>query len=482
MVSPFVRQVWTVSGVLLNMCGQGMLLSYSAVLLPALAAHDAQIQTDLDTNAWISSSVGVAGIPGFILSSYLMSRWGRRIAHALVILPGVLGWTLISFANNVSLLLIGRILGGVTAGATVGLGAVVIGEFTDPENRGMFLNLKTAAVCLGSTVVHILGHFLNWRLIALIALVPHIGALGIVCTWPESPAWLASRSLFQRAQKSFIWLRGDGEKAMNELEELIRAQKMNLAQPTTNNSFEDNMKEFVKKFLKKDFLKPLLIVIVAMMLLETSGRHIFPAYAIQIIGTIVGNKTQSFYYVLAIDLITTISATFSSVLVKLMKRRTLLFSTGYSSVVVLLCLCGILFLQSKGFISANYSWIPIGLFVIYFILANLGCAPIPLALLGEVFPMAHRSTGSCLAGIIMSVNVNLGLLLTPYMLVGLDVYGTFAVFALISAAFLLILYFVLPETKDRTLQEIEDYFNLGKFKDDEKVIGDHEGVKVKMLA
>ncbi|XP_064292845.1 facilitated trehalose transporter Tret1-like isoform X2 [Plodia interpunctella] len=409
-----------------------------------------------------------------------MAKWGRRVAHGLVILPGALGWTLIYFADSVSLLLLGRILGGVTAGGTVGLGAVVIGEFTNPENRGMFLNLKTAAVCLGGTIVHILGHFLHWRPIALIALVPYISALSIVCTWPESPAWLASQGQFEKSQNNFIWLRGNGDKAIHELEEMIRAQKISLSKPVKKMTLAERTMDFFKKFLKKDFVMPLLIVTVSMMLLETSGRHIFPAYAIQIIGKVTGNKAQSFYYVLAIDLINTLSATFSSVLVKLMKRRTLLFSTGFSSVAILLLVCAIMFLQTNDLVSADYTWVPLLLFVIYFILANLGCTPIPLALLGEVFPLAHRSTGSCLAGILMSVDVNLGLLLTPYMLVSLDVYGTFTVFALITAGFLVVLYFILPETKDRTLQEIEDYFNFGKFRDDENKNKDDE-VKAKML-
>ena len=376
--------------------------------------------------------------------------------------------------------MIGRVLGGFTAGATVSLGAIVVGEYSDPKYRGVFLNLKTASVCLGGMSVHIIGHFLHWRTVALVALIPHFLALIIVYTWPESPAWLASRGEYERSEDSFYWLRGKSEASYNELEELVRAQMERRSKPAEKSSCNDKCGDFFKRFTQRDFLKPLIIIMISSVLLETSGRHIFPAYALQIIGEVTGNnRSQSFYYTLALDLIITSSAVSSSILVKVMKRRTLLFSTGFSACAVLMIVCTYLFLAEKGIIPNDKTWIPIGIFVIYFILANLGCTPIPLALLGEVFPLRHRGVGSSAAGTFISLGVMVGLQVTPYLLINLKVYGTFTVFGTTMALALLALYFMLPETKDRTLQEIEDYFNYGKFKDDKEDVD--EEVKVKMV-
>lgn len=409
---------------------------------------------------------------GFLISSFLMEWLGRRISHGLVIIPGTLGWLLIFFAQDIPLLMTGRVLGGITAGATVTLGAVVIGEFTSPEHRGMFLNLKTAAVCLGNTFTHALGSHFHWRTVALFALVPHILAFIIVCTWPESPSWLASKQLYERSENAFFWLRGYSEKSKREFAELIRAQK---EQANKESTCAIKIKTFFQKFTRKDFLKPLLIILFGAILLEACGRHIFPAYAPQIIGEITGSKTQSFYYTLALDLIITASATFSSALVKLMKRRTLLFGTGVASLLVLSSICSYLFMVSKELISKERSWIPLSLLVVYFVLANLGCTPIPYALLGEVFPLAHRGVGSAVSGVTLSLALMFALKVTPYLLLSTGVHGCFAAFGLVMALALLAMYFILPETKDRTLQEIENYFNYGKFMDDD------EEVKMKML-
>ncbi|XP_045456641.1 facilitated trehalose transporter Tret1-like [Melitaea cinxia] len=471
-------QTWAVMGVLLNMLGQGMVLSFPTVLLPALSLPDSEIKADIYVASWLASVIGIAGIPGFLMSSFLMDIYGRKLAHGVVLIPGILGWLLIYFAKNITVLIIGRSLCGFAASATVCLGAVVIGEYTSPGNRGMFLNLKTTAVCVGNMVVHIFGHFYSYKIVALIALIPLFLSLIIILTWPESPAWLASRKRFDESEKAFYWLRGKSVKSTRELEEMIRAQKERNEYPSAK-SMPAKFLDFFRKFTKRDFIKPVMIIFFSAVLLESCGRHIFPAYALQIIGEVTESKSQSFYFTLGIDSIISISAMFSSALVKIMKRRRLLFGSGFAAVIVLFSVCLYLYLSANGYIAKDKSWIAIALFSLYFILSNLGCTPIPLALLGEIFPLAHRGAGSAVAGVFLSLAVMAGMQVTPFLLVSLKVYGTFAVFGLVMGVALIALYFILPETKDRTLQEIEDYFNFGRYRDD--VIENDDEVKMKMI-
>ncbi|VVC89480.1 unnamed protein product, partial [Leptidea sinapis] len=470
---------WAVQGVLLNMFGQGLVLSYTSCLLPALQSPDSDIPLDLHMASWVASSIGLAGVPGFLISSILMDWKGRRKAHLIVLLPAILGWLIIYFASNISLILVGRLLGGFTCASTVCLGAVVIGEYTSPQNRGMFLNLKTAAVCMGNMTVHILGNFLHWRQIALIAVIPTIISFLITLTWPESPAWLASNREFGKCEKSFYWLREKSEESNRELEEMIRAQKERFSETPTKTTFRARIVDFLQKFLRRDFIRPVTIVFFAGMLLETCGRHLFPAYALQIVANVTGEKTNSFYFILAIDIIITTSALFASILVKVFKRRTLLFASGFSSLFILLTACLYLFLVSREIISKDYPWIPIVLFVMYFIISNLGCTPIPLALLGEVFPLQHRAAGAIVSGFILSFTLMFALQLTPYLMASVKVYGTFSFFGILMGISLGVLYFIMPETKDRTLQQIEDYFNHTRRNN---VKDDVENVQKKMLS
>ncbi|XP_075987392.1 facilitated trehalose transporter Tret1-like [Anticarsia gemmatalis] len=478
MTTPLIRQTWTTSGVLINMFGQGMALSYPSSLLPALNHPDSPIKINLHASSWLGSIAGVAGIPGFLIASVLMDLYGRRVAHGLTMLPGVAGWLIIYFAQDITTLMIGRFLCGFTSTATVSLGAIVIGEYSCPKYRGVYLYLKNATVCMGAMCMHIISRHLDWRTIALVSLIPPVFALIINYTWPESPAWLVSKYQYEECERSFYWLRGNTAESRKELEDTINCQKARLSKLKIKYSCFEQIMNFFRKFTQKEFLKPFFVMLLATTVLEMSGRHVFPAYALHIMADITGEKTQSFYYALAIDFIMTTSAIFASILVKIMNRRTLLFSTGFAAVGVLMSVCLYLFLASRNILPNDKTWIPISLLVLYFIFANLGCAPIPLTLVGEVFPLAHRGVGSALSGIWISICFGAGLQSTPYLLVSIKAYGFFAVYGSIMGVSLVVLYFIMPETKDRTLQEIENYFNYGKFTNE---IVEEEEVNTKML-
>ncbi|XP_053619009.1 facilitated trehalose transporter Tret1-like [Plodia interpunctella] len=459
MIGVRVFQLLVVSGVLLAMLGQGMMLSFPSCLLPALLEGSSGIMLDLDTASWLASSVGLSSLAGFLASSYLMETCGRRTTFALAILPGALGWVFIYFSKDITTLMIGRVLGGTSGGATVLLGAVILGEYTSPENRGMFLNLKSAAVCVGNLAVHVLNHYIDWRNIALVALLPFVISFGLVCSWEESPSWLASMGFLEKCEDVFFALRGRNDRTYQEFDNLLKLQKT-LLSPRLSKTVM--IKKFLSLFTKRSFLKPLLIVVISGFLSEFSGRHVFPAYASQIIGEITGDKVQSFYYTLSIDLIITSSITFSSVLVRIMKRRVLLFSTGALSLIVLTSVCLYLHVASKNFITYE-SWIPLSLFVVYFVLANVCCAPFPYIIVGEIFPLSYKGAGTAVSGVFFSLLLMIALKITPYLLISLNVYGTFAIFAIIILICLVLLYIILPETKDRSLPEIESYLQTGKY-------------------
>uniref|UniRef100_A0A2H1WX63 SFRICE_027523 n=1 Tax=Spodoptera frugiperda TaxID=7108 RepID=A0A2H1WX63_SPOFR len=478
MANAFFKQIWIVSGVLLTMVEVGTFLGFTTCLLPALMDPESPIKATLEESSWIAASFGLAWIPGFLSSSYYMDRFGRKMGFILNIIPGALGLIVMYFSSNVACLLAARVLQGITAGSTTILGAIVIGEYSSPVHRGMFLNLKTAALYVGSTLVHILGHYFHWRTVAAITLIPYLVAFAMVCTWPESPSWLASKKRFDRSRTVFYRLRGKTEQSEKELTEMIEAQQER--QETEELSAYQNLAHFCQKFRKRDFVMPVLNYLFAAILLETTGRHIFPAYAVQIISEISGNS-GSIYYTFALDVLVAVSATFSSYLIKIMKRRTLLFTTGFAAVVVLKAACGYLYLASMDLIP-NAPRVPLSLFALYFAIVNFACAPIPLALVGEIFPLEHRAAGTTIAGILISVTSIVTLKTTPYLLETFKVYGTFTILGIVMAISLVFLYFMLPETKDRTLQEIEYFFNHGRFREDEVKNKKDEQELVQMIA
>ncbi|XP_030023160.2 facilitated trehalose transporter Tret1 isoform X2 [Manduca sexta] len=443
-------QTWTSSGVLISVVCQGMMMGYTTRLLPEPGSDSNTYQQDV---YWIASSPSMALILGILLASIMMEVLGRKFAYVMLMIPGSFSLLQIYTASNGSSILAGKMLSGVSIGGVVTLAAVVIGEYSSPEHRDMFLHLKTAAFALGNTMSRILSDYYEWKTIAFVILILNLISTLIVSSWLESPYWLAMNGELDTSERNFYSLRGRNHNTKAEFEELIRAQsKASLKSRAP-------YVEIFRKLIKRSFLRPVFIIFMCSMLLEISGRHIIPIYASKIIRELENKSNPSLN--LRIDIIITISALISATLIKIMKTRTLLFSTGTASLLTLFSANTYLFLSSNNFIS-NHSWLPTSMFTLYLILVNLGCTIIPMALLGEIFPLAHKGTGLFVSGILSCICFEGTVRIFPYLLAGLKIYTTFAIIGMVKTVILMILYFVLPETKNKTLQEIEESIQYGR--------------------
>lgn len=413
--------------------------------------------------------MGLALGPSNLTLSFFMERFGRRWVHAGANLMDAISWLLQYWATDLHTFLFARLLAGVSVASSHSSGSVIFAEYTDPEYRGIFLNVKTVAMFFGYMITHIMAHYINFRTIALMGAIPC--ALGFLCnlTWPESPSWLLKKNRFEECEEVFYWLRGRGDKAVKELEAMVRAQKVRMSSRQPRLTFCQKTRSFFDKFKRRSLLMPLSIVLCVMILKEASGKHFFATYALDIISQATNDKSNHFFYIILIDVISLMSTAISCILIKYMGRRKLFMLSGVPSIAVLIILSSLLFMISKGILIIEVPWLIPSLLCAFFITANLGCTTLPLVIFGEIFPLPYREIGIGVGGCSMSVTFFSSLYVMPYMLTYLELYGTFTILASIIAVGLLYLYFTLPETRNKTLQEIEDYFDHGRFLEDDDV-------------
>lgn len=179
-------------------------------------------------------------------------------------------------------------------------------------------------------------------------------------------------------------MRGTNQKTLREVARLIEQQK-ETPRRTQKLSVKDQITNFCKRFTKKKFLKPLIIASAGGILVDASGRQYFSAYALHIMREVMSTDTIPYYYTLCVELLTAISLISSCVLVKMMKRRTLLFPSGATALVILAIICVYLFLVSVNVISNDYPWLMISLLVTYFVFVNLACVPFRFHLIEKYF-------------------------------------------------------------------------------------------------
>jgi facilitated trehalose transporter len=430
-----------------------------------------------------ASAVGVMGIVGNFISPILMTKFGRQKAHLITTAPALLGWLIFIFGNSVPLFLIARLLHGLALGLRTPLAAILVAEYTDPKYRGAFLGTFAISLGLGIFLSHVWGAHLTWKVTAgVCALFPLISMV-IISLSPESPGWLISKGKFEEAKKAFKWVRGEGTEQHEELDAMINSQKEELRMETPKKDVKtfscdsmfratvNTIKEVLRIFKKKEFYKPAIIAISMLIVFEFGGAHMFAAYG-NIILQAVLNKSEpkdvAWQFTL-IDLLRTVCAFLAIFLLKYFKRRTILFTSGVLTVLSLSSISVFIYLREAEIFTSPWllDTVPMALMVVYTLVFCLGLVPLNWVICGEVFPLAYRSLGSTLSTSFLTPAFVVSMKTAPHLYSSVGVQGAFLVYSATLTVFLLVIYVLLPETKDRTLQDIEDSFKNKKKADRE---------------
>lgn len=400
-----------------------------------------------------ASSNGVTGLLGLFLLSPVMQSFGRKATHICLNVADLIGWLILPFANSIRLLFIARLIQGLSKGG-VFINGIIISEYADPKRRGYFMTIKKCCVAAGALICHSMALYFDWRQISMLGIVPSALAIVFTLYWPESPSYYAMKGRFEDCERSFLWLHGDATEKRHELRNLMAAQAERLEKK--KNIKRNLIKKLMKKFLMKDFLKALLLALLLTIVVDICGRYYFVAYVIQIMIELVGDKSAAVYCSIAGDILTVTALVLSCFIVTSFKRRTVVFSFGIASTVLMFLISFVVFLKSKYTMDAQLKWLTPCLILFLIVIINIGIVPIAFTIAGEVFPLEHRGFGSCISGIGFMAFYVLTMKVTPIMLETMGLQGTYAIFGLCLLLCLLVLYYVLPETKDRTLQDIED--------------------------
>ncbi|KAJ8714842.1 hypothetical protein PYW08_004823 [Mythimna loreyi] len=393
MVAYLLREWCVMVPLIFHHLAIGFVLSYPAVLTPAITGNSTRNGTEVQATkgeaAWIAAAYSMTGGVGFLILPPLMQLYGRRFINATMNLIIFLGWIIIAVSPNVSTLLVGRAIQGLSFGGLY-ICSILAGEYSHPKRRGFFVIFKITATSIGELICHGLGFNLPWRQMAWLASIPAaLAALGTI-VWPESPSWLAYKGRFDECLRSFEWLRGKDKEANREVKELITAQQnlRNMKRMKKSGLLTRNL----KAMKSKEFLKPFTVVLMIIILTQVCGRHYLLAYVVQIMISFTGDKSNAYYYTIALDVMKILAILTSSYVVRIFKRRALLLHTGILASVLLGLVCIFNLLVQKGVISVT--WVTPLLLILYNIVCYVGVIPVSKVLKGELFPIEYKGLGT----------------------------------------------------------------------------------------
>ncbi|XP_048000660.1 facilitated trehalose transporter Tret1-like isoform X2 [Leguminivora glycinivorella] len=402
-----------------------------------------------------ASIISIAMVVGALTLPFIMNSLGRRAANLISVSFMITGWIIILFATSVATLIIARFLQGFSMGLSASLCSVLIGEYTSPKNRGAFLTTISLAIACGTLVTHALGSYYTWEVIALVCAVITFVNLMIVMHSPESPSYLVSKGRYDQCRKTFHWLRGYDEEG--ELDKMIKAHVLNQLDNNEKQKTESRLQYYIKVFRRKEFYKPLILVMHLYMIGQWSGANILAAYTQEIFHTIVGEVDVSLM-IISMDIQRILSNFCAVFVIRRFRRRPMLISTISINFLSFLTIGIYTYFKSKDLLPYDHPLIGIALIHVHMFSIATGSVPLPNIIAGEVFPLEYKGLAGTLSVLFLSSNLFVTLKCNPFFFNSLGLHGTYWLYSGMIGYSLLVSWWMLPETKDRTLQDIEEGF------------------------
>ncbi|KFP41742.1 Solute carrier family 2, facilitated glucose transporter member 6, partial [Chlamydotis macqueenii] len=448
----------------------GFALVYPSPVIPALEAYPSPaLRLDHHTASWFGSVFTLGAAAGGLSAMLLNDRLGRKTTTrhpGLGRFPSSLGFPWLQWvaARHWSMGFGGDgCILQLHSGCVVLL-QVYISEVSHPGVRGMLGACPQIMAVLGSLILYALGKYLglvlDWRWLAVAGEVPVLVMIILLCFMPNSPRFLLSQGKDEEALRSLCWLRGKDTDYAREYEQM-------------KDSVRKQSRQISCAEIKDPFIyKPILIAVGMRFLQQLSGVTCILMYLQSIFkDTAVILKPE--YDAALVGLVRLLAVAIAAVSMDKAGRKILLFvSAGVMLVSNLTMGLYIHFvpashnstIANKTLLSpTNYiTLIPL-LATMFFIMGYaMGWGPITWLLMSEILPLKARGVAS---GLCVVVSWLTAFTLTQFFLRVVEAFGLevpFLFFAIICAGNILFTGCCVPETKGRSLEQIEAFFRTGR--------------------
>lgn len=438
----------------------------TAVISGTIEFVELQFGLDSVQLGWYVSSALVGCLAGAVVAGRLSDQFGRKpvlMFAAFLFFLSALGCML---SASFHWLIIYRILGGVGVGMASVLSPLFISEFSPSNVRGRMVSIYQLAITLGILLAYFSNAWLNnlfeskdfvsnsdllsfvigqevWRAMFGSEMIPAAVFLISLVFVPESPRWLVKQGFDQKAMKAFMTI-SDERTALYEIEQIKQVIKLE----------GGSIRE-----LFRPGLKPALLIGISLAVLsQFSGINAIIYYGPKILNEAGFTLSASLGGQVTIGLVNVLFTFVAIAMVDKWGRRPLLI-TGVSLAAFALVMVGIMFQAGQD----SGLWILI--FILMFIASfAFGFGPIVWVLLSEIYPTKIRGRAMAIASFALwFANVIVGQVV-PWLLENIGPSWTFWLFALLCTPAIWIAVKKVPETKGRSLEEIELFWYKGTSK------------------
>jgi len=429
-------------------------------------------QEDSDITMIFGVGAAVAAFPPII--SAVVERLGRKGSVIAGGLAFCVGAGIQGVANSMNVIMVGRFFAGMSVGLLSANVPVYQSEIAPPSHRGMLVSIYQLAVTVGIMVAFLMALLLEnvmepvggWRWVILGQLIPGLLLAVGGLVMPRSPRWLVSKGRYKDALDTLIRVRGADEDVRMELAQILKEREHESA----------SGKPSWREFFSGDNLKLLMIGLSLQMIQQMCGLNAFMYDGPQIFQRVFQSAHAGRVFTVVAGFVNIIS-TFPAIFLVDKKGRTVLLM--YSAAGMAICAAVLAVVGDQCFPERPHDlgvspepvcgdwakWVVTASICLFIFNFGYGWGPVVWTYCAEMFPMKYRTKA---VGATTDANWigNIFIAFLPPILLKNFGFKTFWLFAVINV-FGFLLGRSLPETKDKSLEEINIMFEKWFHPDDD---------------
>ena len=398
----------------------------------------------------VVSAVLIGAVIGAAIGGALTGRFGRR---RLIILAGIIftvSAASTALAQTVTVLIAGRIVVGIAIGIASFISPLYIAEIVPAKVRGSLVAVNMLAITTGIVVAYGVDYALSgiqgWRIMFGVAVIPSIILAVAMWRLPDSPRWLISRSKVEQAKQILQRVRteSDVNPEIKDIQQSLAKQKGS----------------GVTELFKPSLRMPLIVGVGLAIFQQITGINTVIYYAPTIFG-FAGFKTTGSAILAGagLGLLMLCMHVLAIYLMDRVGRRPLLL-IGVAGQIIGMAILGAAFQFQQ--LSSFIGYVAIGGLAIYVACFAFGLGPVFWLMISEIYPLKVRGAAMSVATV-ANWGFNLVVAVTFLTLIGVLGHSvTFWLYGAIAAVAWVFFYRLVPETKGKSLEQIEEHWRVGK--------------------
>lgn len=427
-----------------------MISGWASPVLARLQGPDSPIPTTSEEGSWMATVMSAVGILATPLAALSIEYLGRRLSILITTIPYIVSWTMIALSNSVDELIIGRSISGVGIAFSFIVVPIYLGEIATDHIRGGIGLYMTVFTNCGILWMYCVGMIPELWMSSVLAIIPLLIVIAFYFWIPESPYYLISNNKKNEAKEVLQKLRNK-----QEVDEELKQIEVTVVENSNYNIF----KEFVKDVSHRRSLGVCLGIIT---IAQCTGGIVLVMYAhliFQRAGDISINTLSIIKAVL--QLLTSIC---SAYVVDSIGRKPLLIISCLGSAIFMSCEGIYFYLHDYNYNVDAIWWLPLFAMVMFNMSQVVGLSSIPLAYFGEMFHPKVKSLSVCICKAYMSLLIVIVGKLFQILTDSLGNCAPFFLFATVGLLGVIFVIFFIPETKGKSLEEIQYYFKHNAFR------------------